>query len=59
MPSKFAKAWTVARPWGVLVALSAGLAAFLLWIHAPAALMLGPLVAGIVVAAAQGQLQFN
>ena len=34
----------------LLVALSVAFAAFLLWIHAPAALMLGPLIAGIVVA---------
>ena len=36
--------------WAALVTLSAGLAALLLWLHAPAALMLGPLAAAIVVA---------
>ncbi|HYI03696.1 MAG TPA: AbrB family transcriptional regulator, partial [Reyranella sp.] len=42
----------------MLIALSAGIAAFLLWIHAPAALMLGPLIAGIVVAASGGKVAF-
>ena len=36
--------------WAALITLSAGLAALLLWLHAPAALMLGPLIAAIVVA---------
>ena len=35
--------------WAALISLSIGLAALLLWLHAPAALMLGPLVAAIVV----------
>jgi membrane AbrB-like protein len=36
--------------WAVLVPLSVALSALLLWLHAPAALMLGPLVAGMAVA---------
>jgi membrane AbrB-like protein len=39
-----------ATAWAALVALSAVFAAVLLWLHAPAALMLGPLVAAIVIA---------
>jgi len=42
--------------WVVLVALSAALAALLLWLHAPAALMLGPLSAAIVFAAGNGKV---
>src|SRR6186713_512499 len=42
--------------WVVLVALSAALAALLLWLHAPAALMLGPLIAAIVFAAGNGKV---
>ena len=42
----------------MLLALSAGIAGFLLWIHAPAALMLGPLLAGIIVASSGGKVQF-
>ena len=38
------------RNWTVLFVLSAALGALLLWLHAPAALMLGPLIAAIVVA---------
>ncbi len=44
--------------WAVLIVLSAAIAAFLLWIHAPAALMLGPLIAGIVVASSGGKVRF-
>jgi membrane AbrB-like protein len=44
--------------WSVLVALSAALAAVLLWVHAPAALMLGPLLAGIVFASCGGKVRF-
>src|SRR5580765_5557834 len=44
--------------WTALVALSAALGALLLWLHAPAALMLGPLLAGIVVASAGGRVRF-
>ncbi|MBL6616928.1 MAG: AbrB family transcriptional regulator, partial [Reyranella sp.] len=42
----------------MLIALSGAIAAFLLWIHAPAALMLGPLIAGIVVASSGGKVKF-
>src|SRR6267154_441976 len=41
--------------WTVLVALSVGIAAPLVWLHAPAALMLGPLLAAIVVASNGGK----
>src|SRR5712671_962699 len=41
--------------WAALITLSTGLAALLLWLHAPAALMLGPLVAAIVVASNGGK----
>ena len=58
MPSKLSSRLAAAVQWGVLIALSAGIAAFLLWIHAPAALMLGPLIAGIVVAASGGKVAF-
>ena len=37
------------RHWAVLLVLSAAFGAFLLWLHAPAALMLGPLVAAIAL----------
>ncbi len=47
-----------AGQWGLLIVLSAGIGAFLLWIHAPAALLLGPLIAGIVVAAGGGKVRF-
>ena len=39
-----------AGAWSVLIALSAALSALLLWLHAPAALMIGPLLAGMVLA---------
>src|SRR5262245_43956871 len=45
------------RSWAALILLSAGLAALLLWLHAPAALMLGPLVAAIVVASNGARLR--
>ena len=54
MPNRLAAAFQ----WGVLIALSAGIAAFLLWNHAPAALMLGPLIAGIIVASSGGKVRF-
>ncbi|MFO1085375.1 MAG: AbrB family transcriptional regulator [Reyranellaceae bacterium] len=44
--------------WSALIALSAALGALLFWLHAPAALMLGPLIAAIVVAAAGGRVRF-
>jgi hypothetical protein len=43
--------------WAALISLSIGLAALLLWLHAPAALMLGPLLAGIVVASSGGKVR--
>src|SRR5215468_5686588 len=43
--------------WAALITLSAGLAALLLWLHAPAALMLGPLVAAIIVASNGGKVR--
>ncbi len=43
--------------WSSLIALSSGLAALLLWLHAPAALMLGPLAAAIVVASSGGKVR--
>jgi membrane AbrB-like protein len=46
-----------AAQWAVLLVLSAALAAVLLWIHAPAALMLGPLIAAIVVASNGAKLR--
>lgn len=58
MPSRLSSRLAAAVQWGVLVALSAGIAAFLLWIHAPAALMLGPLIAGIIVASSGGKVRF-
>lgn len=44
--------------WTGLVGLSAALGALLLWLHAPAALMLGPLIAAIVIASAGGRVRF-
>src|SRR5437762_11904369 len=43
--------------WALLITLSAGLASLRLWLHAPAALMLGPLVAAIVVASNGAKLR--
>src|SRR5258708_39507155 len=43
--------------WAALISLSIGLAALLLWLHAPAALMLGPLMAAIVVASNGGKVR--
>src|SRR5689334_22530569 len=42
--------------WAVLIVSSAALAALLLWVHAPAALMLGPLIAAIIFSAANGRV---
>ena len=47
-----------ASHWTALIVLSVGIGAVLLWMHAPAALMLGPLIAGIVVASGGGKLRF-
>ena len=58
MPSRLTSRLAAAVQWGVLIVLSAGIAGFLLWIHAPAALMLGPLIAGIVVASSGGKVRF-
>src|SRR5437667_7857763 len=44
--------------WPILIALSAALSALLLWLHAPAALMLGPLIGGIVVSGGGGKVKF-
>ena len=44
--------------WGALVLLSAVLAAFLLWLHAPAALMLGPLLAAITLSSTGAKVKF-
>src|SRR6185503_5246162 len=46
-----------AAQWAVLVVLSAALAALLLWVHAPAALMLGPLAAAIAVSSYGAKLR--
>ncbi|HEY2873674.1 MAG TPA: AbrB family transcriptional regulator [Reyranella sp.] len=46
-----------AAQWGGLVVLSAALAALLLWVHAPAALMLGPLAAAIIVSSYGAKLR--
>jgi membrane AbrB-like protein len=43
--------------WVFLLALSAGFGALLLWLQAPAALMLGPLVAAIVVSSTGGKVK--
>jgi membrane AbrB-like protein len=47
-----------AAQWILLIALSAGIAALLLWLHAPAALMLGPLIAAMMLAAGGGKVRF-
>ncbi|MCA0250346.1 MAG: AbrB family transcriptional regulator [Proteobacteria bacterium] len=44
-----------ALQWVLLVAISAGIAASLIWLRAPAPLMLGPLIAGIIVASNGGK----
>lgn len=47
----------VAR-WAVLIAMSISMAGFLLWLHAPAALMLGPLIAAIAFSSLGGKVRF-
>src|SRR5476651_1661172 len=47
-----------AVPWGQSILLSVVVAAFLLWLHAPAALMLGPLLAAIVVSSTGAKVKF-
>ncbi|HTR85982.1 MAG TPA: AbrB family transcriptional regulator [Reyranella sp.] len=44
------------RNWTVLIVLSIAFGGLLLWLHAPAALMLGPLVAGIVLSSSGGKV---
>jgi uncharacterized protein len=44
--------------WIALIVLSIGLGGFLLWAHAPASLLLGPLLAGVTFAAAGGKVPF-
>src|SRR5260370_20015850 len=44
--------------WIGLIVLAVGIGAVLLWLHAPAALMLGPLIAGIVIASGGGKVRF-
>lgn len=44
--------------WPALIAITLPVTALLLWLHAPAALMLGPLIAGIAFASAGGKVQF-
>jgi membrane AbrB-like protein len=47
-----------ARQWSLLIALSAAVAAFLLWLHAPAALMLGPLISAMLLASGGLRVRF-
>jgi len=51
-------AFALARPWPTLVVLSVVIGGILLWMHAPAALLLGPLLAGVVLAANGGKVAF-
>lgn len=44
--------------WPALIALTLPVTALLLWLHAPAALMLGPLIAGIAFASWGGKVRF-
>ncbi len=44
--------------WPALIAITLPVTALLLWLHAPAALMLGPLIAGIAFASWGGKVQF-
>jgi membrane AbrB-like protein len=47
-----------ARRWALLIVLSAAVAAFLLWLHAPAALMLGPLISAMLLASGGLRVRF-
>jgi hypothetical protein len=47
-----------ALQWTILIALSAVLGGILLWLHAPAALMLGPLAAAMSLASLGGRVRF-
>jgi uncharacterized protein len=42
--------------WAILLVLSVALAALLLWVHAPAALMIGPLLAAMAFSAGNGKV---
>ncbi len=53
----FAALKTTMVAWPLLIALTVPATALLLWLHAPAALMLGPLLAGIVFAAGGGRVR--
>lgn len=44
--------------WPALIAITLPVTALLLWLHSPAALMLGPLIAGIAFASWGGKVQF-
>lgn len=59
-PASTPPSWLGRQPgavqWAVLVALSVALAALLLWLHAPAALMIGSLLAAIVFSAGNGRV---
>ncbi len=54
--------WIGRRPpavqWTILIALSAVLGGILLWLQAPAALMLGPLAAAMVLASFGSKVRF-
>ena len=47
----------LAAQWGILLGLSALLVAVLEWLRLPAALLLGPMAAGIVIAAGRGRVR--
>ena len=49
----------IRRPaqWGILLALSAVLVALLEWAHLPAALLLGPMIAGILIETNGGNIR--
>lgn len=54
----FAALKTTLLAWPLLIALTVPATTLLLWLHAPAALMLGPVLAGIVFAAGGGKVRF-
>lgn len=56
--SRWSRGFAPARQWIVLVVLSVIIGGGLLWMHAPAALLLGPLLAGVVLAANGGKVVF-
>jgi len=53
----FAALNTTIMAWPVLIALSAAAGAFLLWLHAPAPLLLGPLLAAVIVSVGGGRVR--